>query len=96
MSHESTSMLAEVTSSLNQTTCRKVMDAFLLETLNMGVGGRADGNDQEVNNRLGTYHKLQIQQMRVVDLEGKMKVIYPSKVDLFYEDNKNQLKIIRE
>lgn len=72
------------------------MDAFLLETLNMGVGGRADGNDQEVNNRLGTYHKLQIQQMRVVDLEGKMKVIYPSKVDLFYEDNKNQLKIIRE
>lgn len=96
MSHESTSMLAEVTSSLNQTTCRKVMDAFLLETLNMGVGGRADGDDQQVNNRLGTHHKLQIQQMRVVDLEGKMKVIYPSKVDLFYEDNKNQLKIIRE
>lgn len=95
MSHETTSMIVEVTSSQNQTICRKVLDMFLIETLNMGVGGRSDGDEQLVNNRLGTSHKLQIQQMKIVDFEGKMKVIYPSKVDLFYEE-KNNLKIIRE
>lgn len=87
-------MMVEVTSAQNQGVCRKVMDAFLLEVLKMGVGGSADPEEAPADAKPSPYHKLQIQQLKIVDLEGNVRVVYPSKVDLFYE-GENNLKILR-
>jgi hypothetical protein len=40
------------------------------------------------------YHTLTVQQVRVVDKEGNLKVVYPSRTDLVFEDN--TISVIRE
>jgi hypothetical protein len=40
------------------------------------------------------YHTLTVQQVRVVDKEGNLKVVYPSRNDLIFEDN--SISVIRE
>jgi len=70
MSPETKDLLLEVTGN-NLNTCKKVMDTLLLEMLKLGVGG----GDEESK-------RLTVQQMKVVDEEGRLKVVYPSKTDL--------------
>ncbi|XP_015592936.1 leucine-rich repeat-containing protein 47 [Cephus cinctus] len=88
MSMNSTAMLVEVTSTQSQLVCKKVMDQFLKELVVSGLGCSPEGDIPE------EYHSLCIEQVKVVDREGNMKQVYPSRTDLVFEEN--NITIIRE
>lgn len=75
-------MLIEVTSATSYQVCRNVLDEFLKELIITGIGCTPSDNE---NNQ---YHNLQIEQVKIVDTDGNLKVVYPSRADLnFKEDN---------
>ncbi|CAK1552376.1 unnamed protein product [Leptosia nina] len=75
MSHESKSMLVEVTSHSSLGACKTVMDKLLHECLMLGIGDDLDS----------AYHTLTVQQVKIVDLEGNLKSVYPSRTDCVFE-----------
>lgn len=88
MSANTKAMFVEVTSATSQQVCRKVADQFLNELVMLGLGCSAESDKSE------DYHNLVIEQVKVVDLEGNMKLVYPSRSDLIFEDS--NVTIIRE
>ncbi|GBP89731.1 Leucine-rich repeat-containing protein 47 [Eumeta japonica] len=87
MSFETKSMLIEVTSHASLGACKAVMDKLLHELLLLGVG-------DEIGSSNTSYHTLTIQQVKVVDPEGNLKNVYPSRTDCVYEGIPN-IKAIR-
>ncbi|XP_013184033.2 leucine-rich repeat-containing protein 47 [Amyelois transitella] len=87
MSHESKRMLVEVTSHSSHGSCKTVMDKLLHESLVLGIGD--DPNEPHAG-----YHTLTVQQVKVVDPEGNLKSVYPSRTDCVYEDATN-VKVYR-
>lgn len=83
MSVDSKCMLVEVTSHASLAACKLVMDRLLQECLLLGIGQSTDG-----------YHSLTVQQVKVVDTEGNLKNVYPSRTDCVYEGVDN-IKILR-
>ncbi|KAJ8676424.1 hypothetical protein QAD02_012211 [Eretmocerus hayati] len=79
MSADTKTMFVEVTSALNQQICKKVLDDFLKELVIQGLGCESD-TDEKV------FHELYVEQMKIVDLEGNMKSVYPSRTDVQYDD----------
>ncbi|XP_045503618.1 leucine-rich repeat-containing protein 47-like [Colias croceus] len=75
MSHESKTMLVEVTSHSSLGSCKTVMDKLLHECLLLGVADEEEG----------PYHTLTVQQVKVVDMEGNLKSVYPSRTDCVFE-----------
>ena len=57
------------------------MDQFLKELVTLGLGCTLESNDPD------EFHKLIVEQVKVVDIEGNMKQIYPCRTDLNFEDN---------
>ncbi|XP_013167942.1 PREDICTED: leucine-rich repeat-containing protein 47-like [Papilio xuthus] len=76
MSSSTKTMLVEVTSHASLSACKTVMDKLLQECLLLGIGdeGEDDG-----------YHTLSVQQVKIVDTEGNLKSVYPSRTDCVYE-----------
>ncbi len=68
ISEETKSILVEVTSGAKLQTAKSVADALLVEMLDAGLGKAPS--------------VLVVEQMKLVDAEGNMKVVYPSKTDL--------------
>ena len=58
------------------------MDELLVTMLQLGLGEEKDGQKS-----------LTVEQVRIVNLEGTMKTVYPSKVDLNIE--KGNFRVIR-
>ncbi|XP_034948886.1 LOW QUALITY PROTEIN: leucine-rich repeat-containing protein 47-like [Chelonus insularis] len=83
MSVNTKNMLIEVTSATSQLVCRNVLDAFLKELVIQGLCTSAQNVDEKVE-----YHTLEIQQVKVVDAEGNLKYVYPSRADLNFNDDK--------
>ncbi|KAJ0173325.1 hypothetical protein K1T71_011501 [Dendrolimus kikuchii] len=86
MSHQTKSILVEVTSQCSLGSCKTVMDKVLEEFLMLGIGddpGKAEGSS----------HTLTVQQVKVVDLEGNLKNVYPSRTDCVYEGT--NIKVLR-
>jgi phenylalanyl-tRNA synthetase beta subunit len=83
ISPETTDIFIEVTSSSSQPVCKKVMDDLLVAMLDLGLGEASNGQKT-----------LTVQQVRIVNPEGNMKCVYPSKVDLNIHDKPN-FKVIR-
>ncbi|XP_026754962.2 leucine-rich repeat-containing protein 47-like [Galleria mellonella] len=77
MSYESKSMLVEVTSHASLASCKTVMNKLLQECLLLGIGDDAPDSG---------YHTLTVQQVKIVDPEGNLKSVYPSRTDCVYED----------
>lgn len=57
------------------------MDQFLKEIVILGLGCTPESNETE------EFHKLIVEQVKVVDSEGNMKQVYPCRTDLNFEDN---------
>ncbi|OWR55095.1 leucine-rich repeat-containing protein 47-like [Danaus plexippus] len=74
MTVDSKSMLVEVTSHSSLGACKTVMDKLLQECLMLGIG---EGD--------GDFHTLTVQQVKIVDPEGNLKSIYPSRTDCVYD-----------
>lgn len=83
MSSESKAMLIEVTSHSSLGACKMVMDKILQECLMLGIG--ADSQDG--------FHALTVQQVKIVDPDGNLKSVYPSRTDCVYDDT--NIKVIR-
>jgi hypothetical protein len=82
----------EVTSASSQSVCRRVLDKLLFDTLLLDISsGECPSKGITLQS---THHTLTVQQVRVVDKEGNLKVVYPSRIDLNFEDN--SISVIRE
>ncbi|XP_033747381.1 leucine-rich repeat-containing protein 47-like [Pecten maximus] len=90
ISKETTELFIEVTSSMSLDVCKKAMDELLLKMLELGCGARASkgGGDEasarpEADN--SSPKRLVVEQVRILDSDTSMKVVYPSRADLPYD-----------
>lgn len=74
-------IFAEVTGN-NLPFCKKVMDALLGESLQLGLGSEDPVPTDPASVGEGTCLKLQVEKVKVVDKDGNLRVVYPSKTDL--------------
>ncbi|KAK3084742.1 hypothetical protein FSP39_018200 [Pinctada imbricata] len=101
MSPTTTDLLVEVTSSTSLDICKKVMDELLIRMMEMDLGAvhskSKDSSDEEEETSEAaamatrTQKKLVVEQVKVTDMEGNLRVIYPSRTDLVTSD----IKVIR-
>ena len=96
----------EVTSSTSLDVCKATMDELLLGMLEMGLGaeqakgqGQTDQDAEDEKENAATSispsnkrKNMVVEQVKVVDLEGSLRVIYPSRVDLQH----NAIEVIRD
>ncbi|XP_063065688.1 leucine-rich repeat-containing protein 47 [Engraulis encrasicolus] len=93
-------LLLEVTSSSSLQTCKDVMDALIMKMAELNKltfeHKEADGSDGEAaesepapaeGEGPSTGPELVIQQVRITDMDGNLKVVYPSKTDLTAESS---------
>ncbi|KAJ8315879.1 hypothetical protein KUTeg_006570 [Tegillarca granosa] len=105
ISNETTDILIEVTSSTNLDVCKKALDELLQGMLRLGVGATDETvtdypevgaseppSDSITDPSLVKQKKLLVEQVKVTDLDGNMRVIYPARPDLNCDD----IKIIRD
>lgn len=78
ISKETSSILIEVTSSTSLDTCKKVCDELLVKMLEMGLG--KDSGDEASPS--AKQKSLTVEQVKVTDVEGNLRVVYPSRTDL--------------
>lgn len=87
ISAETSDVLIEVTSSKTLLICKQVMETLIKELLALAVGSPlatssrgaradSDSDDEDVGNH------LVVEQVRVVDMGGHLKTVYPSRIDL--------------
>ncbi|XP_049921298.1 leucine-rich repeat-containing protein 47 [Epinephelus moara] len=95
-------LFLEVTSAASLQTCKDVMDALIVKMAELnkftaehreeaGSDGEGDG-PQEPAASGETSSELIVQQVRTVDQDGNLKVVYPSKTDL--SNNVSNLTVI--
>uniref|UniRef100_A0A2C9JGF0 B3/B4 tRNA-binding domain-containing protein n=1 Tax=Biomphalaria glabrata TaxID=6526 RepID=A0A2C9JGF0_BIOGL len=93
VSKETTDILVEVSSSTSLDICKKVMEELLKETMLTGVGtpaedsgekkeSQAEGEPVADTSRMRFPQKLVVEQVKVIDAQGNLRVIFPSRVDL--------------
>lgn len=75
ISPETTSLLIEVTSSTKLGDAKRVADLLLRDMLELGLGKRSDTDAGKA---------LRVEQGRVVDEDGNLRVTYPAKTDLLF------------
>lgn len=75
-------ILVEVTSSANSAICQQVMTSLLSKALEMNLSPSND--DQKT---------LQLEQVRIVNIDGELKTIFPSKIDLQELENETTLVV---
>lgn len=95
MTEETRSLFLEVTGE-SQPTCKKVMDSLLHGMVKLGVGASSVEAEETLtengNPSVSTVdqavkpHLLQVEPVKVVDAEGKLYVVYPSRPDLIFDD----------
>ncbi|XP_064461002.1 leucine-rich repeat-containing protein 47-like [Ornithodoros turicata] len=76
ISEETRDVFVEVTGN-SLPFCKKVMDVLLIESLKLGLG--CDGGED------APLHSLVVEKVKIVDKEGSLRVVYPSKTDLVCE-----------
>ena len=84
----------EVTSSISLDICKKVAEELLREMLELGVGTsqtKTDAADDHKALVLSNQY-LVVEQVKVLDAQGSMKVVYPARNDL----QSKAFKVIRD
>ncbi|XP_064620872.1 leucine-rich repeat-containing protein 47-like [Lineus longissimus] len=86
-------ILIEVTSSISLDICKKVLDQLLQLMLEMGLGtAKPEGQDEASADEQKVPEKLIVEQVKILNAEGNMKDVYPSRTDLqsdSYEINRD-------
>jgi len=93
VSKETTDLMIEVTSNVNLETCKNVMETVLKELLQLGVGRLDDESLCNPNSDvpLKLNQKLIVEQVKILNPEGLMKVVYPSRTDL----NSDEFEVVK-
>lgn len=89
MSPTTETMLIEVTSATSYNVCRNVLDEFLKKLVTSGIGC------QPLENENRPYYNLLVEQVKVVDTDGNLKIVYPSRTDLNFKEN-NSIVVLRD
>ncbi|XP_039251163.1 leucine-rich repeat-containing protein 47-like [Styela clava] len=85
-------VLLEVTGSQSLSSCKTIMDKLLHSMLNEGMTSAKnqdfydDSSDEEEVKNSTDPTKLIVQQVKIMDSQGKLKVVYPSRTDLEYQE----------
>eukprot|EP00057_Strongylocentrotus_purpuratus_P030155 XP_780852.3 PREDICTED: leucine-rich repeat-containing protein 47 [Strongylocentrotus purpuratus] len=84
ISRSTTDILIEVTSSEDLGSCKKVLQALLTKMLelNLGSKGTSDEGAGAESTEEDKDNKLVVEQVRVINEDGELRVVYPSKTDL--------------
>lgn len=69
---------------------RNVLDEFLKELVILGL----TDTPEECREDTKKYNNLLVQQIKVVDTDGNLKLVYPSRADLNFDDH--FIAVIRE
>ncbi|PSN38760.1 Leucine-rich repeat-containing protein 47 [Blattella germanica] len=92
ISDKTKNIFVEVTSASSQSICRRVLDTLLQETLFLGIGDGEPAGDGTILQ--SSFHQLSVRQIKIVDKEGNLKIVYPSRTDLVFDNN--SISVIRE
>lgn len=76
--------MIEVTSSTSMADCRMAMEQLLMSMLIDGFGVENSSEENIAN-------VLHLKQIKIVDEEGNLRRVYPSKTDLEFGDNEHIL-----
>lgn len=100
LTEETNNLLIEVTGE-SQPTCKKVLDALLHSMVKLGLGADGNNGHDEKKDAVNDItdgvekmkmaadvkpHLLHVEPVKVVDSEGKLYVVYPSRPDLLFDD----------
>jgi len=85
---EKLDVLLEVTSPIDLATCKSVMDNLIIKMLELGLQSCDVSCEATTAADAAGKQELIIEQVRVVNSEEKLKVVYPSRVDLQLESIK--------
>lgn len=77
ITEETTDVFIEVTSSKTLAKAKEVLDTLLLTIMQNNLCPERNEADKTV---------MTVQQVRVEDEDGKLRVLYPSRTDLIYEN----------
>ncbi|XP_032691338.1 leucine-rich repeat-containing protein 47-like [Odontomachus brunneus] len=88
MSPSTEIMLVEVTSATSYTVCRNVLDEFLKQLAILNFTDTCEQNDTD------KYNNFIVEQVKVVDIEGNLKLVYPSRADLNFVEH--SVTIVRD
>ena len=75
---ETSDLFVEVSSSESQSTCKRIMDKLIYEMLALGLGTELNGDSQAKT--------LYVEQVKVVNEDGQLRVAYPDRLDLDIKD----------
>ena len=102
-------IFVEITSTNSLEFCKKVMEELIVEMLQAGLCSsnneellneslkslklnEATNDDDETTSKV--KETMWIQQVRIVDVAGNLKCVYPSRIDLVF-GNSNKIKVAR-
>lgn len=107
MSINTKNILVEITSSDSLEICKKVMEKMIEEMLLAGLVSKEELNDkvealkiegekssEESEESSKLRNSFLIQQVKIVDSKANLKSVYPSRVDLTFE-NTDKIKVVR-
>lgn len=78
---EKLDVLLEVTSPIDLATCKSVMEKLISKILEAGLHSIPIGDCAAEGKQV-----LLIEQVRVVNSDGQLKVVYPSRIDLQFDE----------
>lgn len=81
--------MIEVTSSTSIGDCRSTIEELLKEMILAGLGSTPanTNNAPEVDGNKPVNNQLIVQQIKITDLDGNLRAVYPSKTDLNFEES---------
>ncbi|XP_072174490.1 leucine-rich repeat-containing protein 47-like [Diadema setosum] len=94
ISKSTTDILVEVTSSEDLASCKKVLEAVLSKMLELNLGSSGISSEEagaESTSDDRSARELVVEQVRVINEEGELRVLFPSKTDLIM----NGITVIR-
>ena len=82
MSTGTRDLLLEVTGDSSLDLCKSIMDKLLQHMLEMGLGDSDQSCSGDKSSLDNGHAKLTIEQVRIIDQRGQLRVVYPSRTDL--------------
>ncbi|RNA16720.1 leucine-rich repeat-containing 47-like, partial [Brachionus plicatilis] len=104
MSPSTKEILVEITSSDSIDSCKKVMEKLITGMFEAGVVSKLDLSEQvedlkiDQSDEQKLRHTILVQQVRLVNSNSCLKSVYPSRIDLNFNeviDLKTQIKVLR-
>ncbi len=88
-------IFVEVTCGTKLQKAKLVADEVIREMLSLDLGAKDEPDSDDEDEEEMARKQLKVEQVKVVDAEGNMKVVYPSKTDLAFANEAANIRVIR-